>query len=68
MKVEKILPIQEKNCKIPKRFSQKFTPDHLERLITESTTFKELIEKPVIYYSLWDIPEKSPTQTKGKEI
>ena len=54
MKVEKILLIQEKNCKIPKRFSQKFTPDHLERLITESTTFKELIEKPVIYYSLWD--------------
>ena len=68
MNVEKILLIQEKNCKIPKRFSQKFTPDHLERLITESTTFKELIEKSVIYYSLWDTLMVSITDQRQGDI
>ena len=40
------------NCR--KHFLKSFTPDHLERLITESTKLGELNEKSVLYYLMQD--------------
>ena len=45
---------REKKCKMPKRFSENFTADHLETLIKESIKVGELNEKSVLYYLMQD--------------
>ena len=56
---------KEKKYKMPKSFSQNFTTDHLERLITESTKLGVLSEKSVLYYLMQDTVKSLQLRPKG---